>query len=153
VSLQSRLEIWRASAPLARDMLPLGSGLGSFEHVFHLYEDVAETTRTYVNHAHNDYLELIIELGLPGGVLILAFFGWWIAQLLLAWRSPHGDRFARAATIVSGAMLAQSLVDYPLRTSAIATLFGLCLALLASPVRAGSTREFDSGRVRHVVIA
>jgi O-antigen ligase len=152
MSLQSRLEIWRASAPLAQDVFPFGSGLGSFEQLFHLYENPSETTRTYVNHAHNDYLELVIELGIPGAVLVLASLAWWARQLVFAWRSPLASRFARAATIVSGAILAQSLVDYPLRTGAIASLFALCSAWMASPIRTGQAREQGSSLPRHVVI-
>jgi O-antigen ligase len=153
MSLLSRLEIWRVSTPLAKDVLPFGSGLGSFEQLFHLYEDTSQTTRTYVNHAHNDFLELAIELGLPGALLILAFLAWWVRQLLFAWRSPLASRFARAATIVSGAILAQSLVDYPLRIDAIASLFGLCLAWIAAPVRTGTPAgKPDPSRPRHVVI-
>ncbi|HJR82836.1 MAG TPA: O-antigen ligase family protein [Sphingomicrobium sp.] len=152
MSLLSRLELWNAGAPLAGDFIPLGSGLGSFEHAFHLYETPAETTRTYVNHVHNDYLELFIELGIPGALLIIAFLAWWSRQLVSLWRSPLASRLTRAATIVSAAILAQSLVDYPLRTAAIASLFGLCLGLMA---RSGGQREpgqQGAGGPRHVVI-
>jgi O-antigen ligase len=152
VSLQSRLQLWSASAPLAGDFLPLGSGLGSFEHAFHLYENPAETTRTYINHAHNDYLELLIELGIPGALLILGFLAWWSRQLASLWTSPLESPLARAATIVSAAILAQSLVDYPLRTAAIASLFGLCLGLMARPAGRDEPGRRDAGKPRHVVI-
>jgi O-antigen ligase len=152
VSLQSRLQLWSASAPLAGDFLPLGSGLGSFEHAFHLYENPAETTRTYVNHAHNDYLELLIEIGVAGALLIIAFLACWSRLAFRLWRSPGASRLARAATIVSAAVLVQSLVDYPLRTAAIASLFGLCVGLMARPDGQGDTGHQGAGRPRHVVI-
>lgn len=150
MSLQSRLELWSASAPLASDFIPAGSGLGTFEGAFHLYEDPAETTRTYVNHAHNDYLELVIELGVPGALLIAAFLAWWARRLTALWRSPLSSRLGRAATIVSAAVLAQSLVDYPLRTAAIASLFALCVGLMGRP--AAQREPQGAGALRHVVI-
>ena len=153
LSLSSRVAIWSASVPIANDFLPWGSGLGSFEQVFHLYEDVSATTRTYVNHVHNDYLELVLELGLPGALLVLAFLIWWVRRLSDQWRSPLSSRHARAATIVSAAILAQCLVDYPLRTAAIAALFGACLGLMASASAAASAlRRRDAKSPRHVVI-
>jgi O-antigen ligase len=152
MSLQSRLELWRASAPLARDLVPLGGGLGSFEHLFHLYENPAETTRTYVNHAHNDYLELWIELGLAGALLIIAFFSWWTRRLVALWRTPAEGRLALAGSIASAAILAQSLVDYPLRTTAISSLFALCVGLMARPRGQDASGQRDPGKPRHVVI-
>lgn len=152
LSLQSRLQIWQTSVPAAKDVFPLGSGLGSFESLYHLYEDPAQTTRTYVNHVHNDYLELLIELGLPGVLLVIAFFVWWVQRLLFAWRSLSASRFARAAGIASGAILVQSLVDYPLRTSAIACVFALCLGLMARASQPGREGAGADRGVRHVVI-
>jgi O-antigen ligase len=152
MSLRSRLDLWSASAPLVSDVFPVGSGLGSFEPFFHLYENPAETTRTYVNHAHNDYLELLIELGIAGGLLIIAFLAFWSRLAFRLWRLPAASRLARAATIVSAAVLVQSLVDYPLRTAAIASLFGLCLGLMARSARQGDTEHQGADRPRHVVI-
>jgi hypothetical protein len=84
-------------------------------------------------------------------LLLIGFFSWWLRQLLFAWTSPLAGRLARAATIVSGAILAQSLVDYPLRTSAIACVFALCLAIMARP-QPGGSGSGNGGRARHVVI-
>ena len=39
--------------------------------------DPATIERTYVNHAHNDYLELALEGGIPAIVLMLLFLAWW----------------------------------------------------------------------------
>ena len=129
-SPESRLGIMSTSAEAAGDFLPFGSGLGSFRSVYQLYEDHDRVGRVHINHAHNDYLELVLELGIPGGLLILAFLSWWAVASWRAWRYSDGGPFARAASIASAALLAHSLVEFPLRTAALSACFAMCLALL-----------------------
>jgi O-antigen ligase len=97
----------------------------------------------YVNHAHNDYLEVALETGLPGILLLLAFLAWFALAALTAWRSSaEGGNLARAATLVILVVLLHSLVDYPIRTAAVAAVFAASCALLLPPrVRRRSSRE------------
>jgi O-antigen ligase len=132
--------------------MPFGAGLGSFVKVYRLYESPDAVTTEYVIHAHNDYVELALELGLPGVILLLLFFGWWLVQSLAVWRKSEGGPWARAASIASAAVLVHSLVDFPLRTAAISACFAMCVALLAdrqAPVR---QERSDLRPTRHVVI-
>jgi len=115
----------------AGDFLPLGSGVGSFVSVYPLYENQAIVTHTYVNHAHSDLLELLLETGIPGMLLLAFFMLWWIRRAIAIWTAEDVDQFARAATIASAAIMAHSLVDYPLRTAAISAVFAACCALMA----------------------
>jgi len=130
-SVQSRQEILATTLRGVKDYFPLGSGLGSFREVYGLYEDPTKVGATYVVHAHNDYAELLLELGLAGFVLLVLFFSWWVAALRRVWLTPASGSFARAASVASAAILAHSFVDFPLRTAAISASFGMCLALLA----------------------
>lgn len=127
----SRYGSFKTGLVATSDHLPLGSGLGSFVEIYRTYEDPAQVTQTYMNHVHNDYIELALETGIPGIVLILLFLVWWIARVAAIWRSTEPLPFARASTIASGAILAHSLVDYPLRTAAIAAVFAMCIGLMA----------------------
>lgn len=149
-SVQSRDVMLRTTLRAMADFMPFGSGLGSFPKVYDLYENVAEVTNTYVVHAHNDYAELALELGVPGILLIVLSLAWWGASSWRVWRSAEAAPFARAASIASAAILAHSLVDFPLRTAAISAVFAFCLALLADrrappPVDPGDLRP-----TRHV---
>ena len=152
-SLQSRQHIWRTTAAAIAETFPVGIGLGSFQQVYRLQENPDRVDATYVNHAHNDYLELAMELGLPGILLILAFFAWWGRRLAQIWSSNLSSPFDRAATIASAAILAHSVVDYPLRTSAMAAVFAMCIGILARfrPAERASARS-DSTGPRHVTI-
>ena len=96
---------------------------------------IGDDRRTYVNHAHNDYLELALEGGMPAILLMIAFLAWWSLRAFAIWRSPNAAELGRAACIASAAILLHSLVDYPLRTAAIATIFAMALALMADPPR------------------
>jgi len=150
-SVASRQEIFRNSAGLAADFAPLGSGIGTFEKVYRATEDPAAVDRFYVNHAHNDYIELGVETGLVGVVLILLFLVWWVRVVRTNLGSPSVDLTAVAAAIASATILLHSLVDYPLRTAAISTIFGMCLGIMVSPQR----RERMDGELRptrHLVI-
>jgi len=150
-SLQTRQEMLSTTARAVRDFMPWGSGLGSFRSVYQLYEDPADVTNTYVIHAHNDYVELALETGIPGVLLLILFLGWWARASWRAWFADGGP-YARAASIASAAILVHSLVDFPLRTAAISAVFAMCLALMSErrppPVRTRS----DLWPTRHVVV-
>jgi O-antigen ligase len=152
-SVQSRQEIWQRTGPIVAETFPVGTGIGSFQQVYALHEDPSDIEGTYINHAHNDYLELVLEAGLPGALLLLLFFGWWIRQTLRVWQSALSSRFSRAATIASAAILAHSTVDYPVRTAAIAAVFAACSALMAQlSSRVRSDRVSEVQRTRHLTI-
>lgn len=148
----SRYYSFSLTGEAARDHLPAGSGIGTFVQIFHSYEDPSTVDRYFMNHAHSDYLELALETGIPGILLILLFLFWWAWRSAAVWRAEEADYFARAATIASAAILAHSIVDYPLRTAAIGALFALCCALMAEPrprERSRRTKEAEN-RPRHL---
>ena len=136
---------------------PAGTGLGTFANVYRLHEDPSQATRAFVNHAHNDYLELVLELGAVAILLIGLFILWWLRRSLDVWRSEvPGTRLARAGTVIIGVVLLHSLVDYPLRTSAMAAVFAVACALLVPPRvrrRRGDVGEQDAAEpVRHLEV-
>lgn len=148
-----RGEIWSATTTALEHNFPLGTGLGSFEQVYHRYEDAGQVTTVYVNHAHNDYLETVLELGAGGFLLILAFLGWWVVMSVKVWTSRSSTPFVRAATIASAAILAHSFVDFPLRTAAISAIFAACIAMIAEHGRASSPASSgERPRAHHVII-
>ncbi len=134
VSLSTRQDIWTRSLQATEDHFPVGSGFGTFPRLYPRYEDPDAVDWVYVNHAHNDYLELVLEAGLPALLLLAAFLLWWASRSVTLWRSSGNGNIARAATIASGAILAHSAVDFPARTAAIAAVLAACVALIAEPV-------------------
>jgi O-antigen ligase len=151
-SPQSRIGFAKVTLAAAQDFLPVGTGVGTFPDIYPSYEDESEVERVYVNHAHGDYFELALETGVPGVVLILLFFAWWVRRVATIWRAEEPDYFARAATIASAAILVHSVVDYPLRTAAISALFAaLCALMAGSRPRTRRTRsEQQPAKARHL---
>ena len=151
-SVQSREAILKTTGRAIGDTMPLGSGLGSFVKVYPLYENLDQATPEYVIHAHDDYAELTLELGLAGVLLILGFVAWWLAAVRAGWRMGGGGPYARAASIATGVMLVHSLVDFPLRTTAVSATFAMCLALLIDRRPSQRQDPSDLRPARHIVI-
>lgn len=153
------------SSPTSRSMIaatswravgahfPVGTGLGTFADIYRTFDDPFRPMTEYVNHAHNDYLELALETGLLGILLVLAFFFWLGRHGWRAWRSDiEGGNLGRAATLAIAVPMAHSLVEFPLRTSAIAAVFAMsCALLLAARNRPKTRKRTDTAsELRHI---
>ena len=148
-SVGSRAEVLTTTAHAAGDFMPFGSGFGSFQNVYRLYEDPDRITTGSMIHAHDDYLELALEMGLPGILLFVGFLAWWIEAFVRVWREADAIPFARAASIASALVLVDGLVDFPLRTASVGIVFAMCLALMAD--RRGRSRS-ELRPTRHIVL-
>jgi hypothetical protein len=127
---------------IIEESFPLGTGLGTFSTLYRRYEDPTRVTGTFANHAHNDYVEAVLELGAAGLLLILAFLLWWGRRSYQAWtRDFEGAALARAGSVMVGIVLAHSIVDYPIRTAAIAAVFAFGCALMVPPIPRRSSAE------------
>lgn len=152
-SFVTRTEMWSRTASLVADSFPFGTGVGSFPSVYVLTEDPRAIGLTYINHAHNDFLELILETGLAGLLLLCASLVWWLMTAFKVWLSPSSGQFSRAATIASGALILHGLVDYPMRTGALSAVMAACLGMMAI-AQSQSRQEWSRFRTaRHIKIA
>ena len=113
---------------------PLGSGFGSFVPVYKLFEHPDQLIPQFINAAHNDWLQLALEGGLPMIILLAGFVLWFLAATLSVWRKGNEsleDSLLRAASIIIFLLLLHSVVDYPLRTRALMGLFAISCGFLA----------------------
>ena len=152
-SIETRALFWSKTVRAAQDTAFTGSGMGTFQQVYRRYEDPGAVDQWFANHAHNDYLEIALEGGLPAIVLLILFLAWWLKQGRLAWLSPGGTPEQKAAAVASAAILLHSSFDYPLRTAAIAVVMAVCLALLAGAK--GASRKAaskDRETARHATL-
>jgi O-antigen ligase len=134
----ARVETTPTILKMAADFFPVGSGFGSFDPVYRYYEPFALLSPRYLNHAHNDLLELIVSAGLPGVILLALFLVWFGRHAWLAWFARDGGEhvyLARVASVIILLTLMSSLVDYPLRTPLIMAVFGVACGWLALPMR------------------
>lgn len=135
-----RQGIWQRSAPLIDAYWPWGAGLGSFPDVFAVSERLDWLEITYLNHAHNDYMELLIEAGIPALVLMIVLGVALVSHAVGAWRERRlpGGRQALIGVMIVTLCLLHSVVDYPLRRLAITVLFALGWALALRPAHEDS---------------
>src|SRR3989304_4865997 len=68
-SLQARIEFWKDTISAIKHFPVFGSGIGVFPFIYTQYSTL--TYFAFVNHAHNDYLELMLETGFIGFSIIL----------------------------------------------------------------------------------
>ena len=75
---ERRPAFWARALPLVRDFPVWGTGCGTYEFVDMLYRSDAVDSDMVVDHAHNDYLEMLVEGGLaqliPGVLAIVLVF-------------------------------------------------------------------------------
>lgn len=76
ISLEGRVEIWSRALYAIQDFPFTGCGLGAFRRVVHiLYPLFVVGPDSDVAHAHNVFLQVALDLGLPGLVAYLALVG------------------------------------------------------------------------------
>lgn len=147
----SRYNSFTKSLAATRDFMPAGSGIGTFQQIYRTREDPATVDRFYMNHVHGDYIEIALEAGIPGLLVLILFLLWWARRCVLIWAAEEPDYFARAATIASAAILAHSVVDYPLRTAAMSAVFAMCCGLMAEPrTQTRRSERSSTSRARHL---
>ncbi|MBI5376817.1 MAG: O-antigen ligase family protein [Candidatus Schekmanbacteria bacterium] len=70
---EGRPSIWVSTFNIFRDFPIFGSGLGTFVHMYPSY--TTRNNQGWVNHAHNDWLEILSDTGIAGfGIVIAGFF-------------------------------------------------------------------------------
>jgi O-antigen ligase len=137
-NFQNDVRYW--TAPISLDTawqnFPFGTGIGTFDPVFLRAAGDTNLGPNFINHAHNDYLELMMTGGLPAILLILAVMLWGAAVVRSNWQMKSGNPSAlsRASSIIIVIVLLHSAVDYPLRTAAIAALFAAACAFQLAPL-------------------
>jgi len=122
-----------------------GWGLGTFPTIYPSYRSFY--TNLFVNEAHNDYAQLLVETGLLGFGLML----WFLVRLYQhglptsrRWEFKWDGAVSLAALLGCTGILFHSFVDFNLQIPANAALFYVLCGLAASPL----TKSSRSGRSR-----
>jgi putative inorganic carbon (hco3(-)) transporter len=127
----SRGEFLANGIAMVKAFAPFGSGLGTFRELYPWFEKLQVVGTTYVNHAHDDWLELLIETGVLGIAVLALFLRWFAAKLPALWDNERqGNPVAAAASIAVAVTLTHSLADYPTRTAAISCVIAACLVMM-----------------------
>lgn len=139
-----RLNYWKVGLAMAKSHLWTGVGLGNFGTLYPKYQDPGATD---VKTAHNDFLQMLVETGVFGFAIYLAFWGYfviWGARRI--WGEP--ERLARMVLggIYAGALalMLHSIVDFPFVNPSLAFygfLFTGAFYAYAAPAAAAPGRK------------
>ncbi|EMD81684.1 O-antigen ligase family protein [Pacificimonas flava] len=143
-------DLRRQALPTVLDMttsyFPFGSGFGTFDPVYRMHEPEHLLGLSYFNHAHNDFLEVLLEGGVAGLLLVIVTIGWWLWKSVGVWRSgSSAGLLPRLGSAILLLIFVASATDYPARTPlimAIVTMAAVWLSGLPRPARSGE----DAGR-------
>ncbi len=101
--LTQRPVIWNAALTLIREYPLTGYGLNQFRRpeIREIY--VPDFAMNIIPHAHDEFLQIGVDLGVPG---MLVFLAWHLALVVMVWRTwREGDPFIRVVSISAAAGL------------------------------------------------
>jgi O-antigen ligase len=144
----ARLQFARTTIEAAWAYMPFGAGMGTFVPVYGMFEKPQDLfAHAYINHAHDDILELWLETGIFGIALMAAFATWFVSRAVKIWRlgsvgTNEFDRsLARAATIAVALIVTHSFLDYPLRTAAMTVILAFACGLMVETLGGDNTAK------------
>lgn len=150
-ALTGRGGIWSVLLAYAKDHWLLGAGYGSFWNIGlrgPIYQ-YANDWVTGVGNGHNGYLDLLVQIGVPGLALaVVTMIAWPILKLLTgATRRPRGAMLMAFMLFCAGHnMTESSLLD---RDSIVQVFLVLTIALIGLETRSQSTTPSLPHKVRH----
>jgi len=130
---------WRAIG----DHFLTGTGFGTFQFVYAPYQP--PSVGLFVDLAHNDYLENILELGVPAAAVLYGML------LLLVWRCLRGvlrrrrDAIFPCAALGASALVgSHAAVDFSMQMPAVAVTYAVMIGLGVAQSESSNGR--DRGR-------
>ena len=130
-SYADRSLFWQSTMKLVRNFPLAGTGLGTYVLAYPPYKP-DKLGAVIVDHAHNDYLEFLSEVGLAGFIPWLAFFLLFLVLTIRAWfrrRNTFSVFIGAGGLAATVALLTHSLADFNLQIPANAMLLFLVMGL------------------------
>jgi tetratricopeptide (TPR) repeat protein len=132
----ARWEMWGSAMRIVMEH-PLGIGLGLYQYVFPQYAFPVESQiaryGTVAQTPHSEYLQVAVELGLPGLLIV----GWGLYQVGRQIRAGLDQRLRRLHRLVVvgasgavGSLVAHAAIDSNLHEPALALALAACVAVL-----------------------
>ncbi len=137
----SRGWIWKDTLSMIAANPILGVGLGAYETAYPIYSHSNGTLR--VEFAHNDYLQILADGGILGGVIAVAFLALFARAFARGLNAP--DPLVRGIALGGGAgifaLLVHSMMDFNLQIPSNALLFLFLLAAVTSAASFAQSAE------------
>jgi O-antigen ligase len=133
VQSQDRLNAYQTTLRAVKDNALLGTGYGTFQDIYPLYRNEEPYSPLVWDKAHNDYLELVLGLGIPAALVLLFSLFLVFAVVVRGYfrrrRNAIYPGIAVAGTIV---LAVHSFVDFSAQIQAIAMTYAMILGIGAA---------------------
>ena len=148
--IQSRTELWSAASNVWKEEKLFGVGPGHFDHRFSQHRPTTLQSRPI--RVHNDYLNILVDWGLIGFLIVGVWFSSLAYVIKRCWKysqrtasdfsSKTSNRaaFVLGSTIGLGSLAVHSFVDFNLHIPSNAMLASTIAALLTSFIRFATER-------------
>ncbi|MGB3470871.1 MAG: O-antigen ligase family protein [Erythrobacter sp.] len=150
-----RAELIPVTFDLAQKYFPFGTGFGTFDHAFRIDEPTEMLMVQHYNLAHNDLLQIVLDGGLVGGIILAAAIAAWLFKTRQTFRAATAETqvLKLVASVAIGLVILSSMVDYPARTPIFMAWLVVFAVLLetraptpvADTIRA-ATGQYQSGQ-------
>jgi O-antigen ligase len=144
-----RTTVWRDSLGAVSDFWLTGSGASSFQYVYPMYRSFGG--RRFYSWAHNDYLQVGVEFGIPG-LALTAALGVAIVRRARRVRRDLLDSGSSLARLHAGycaaafAAALHSFTDFGLHLPANAALFAIVLAAVTGIIPPASAKRTEGAK-------
>lgn len=108
--------LWPVIGEMIKSHWLFGAGFGSFEQIYHIYEPSTLLMPQYVNQAHNDWAQLLIEGGVFAALLVAGLLAWIVRSITQLVMAPPTRINALFWVSIFLLIAVASTIDYPLRT-------------------------------------
>jgi O-antigen ligase len=133
----SRPQAWLDTLPMIADRPVFGFGPGNYGQIYEEYRKRVLAVRVEMVHAHNEYLELLAEYGLVGGVLVLCVLISVSVQMIRLIRTSPRPYHALPAAALLGALAGTAVhgfFDFELHIFPNAMMLALLAGCTVAPV-------------------
>ena len=144
IEKMNMIDIWTDTINIVMDFPLFGTGLGTFKNIYPQYQ--SENSRFLFDHAENDYMEIVTDMGVAGFFIIIGMAFVFSYSVTKAWRKRH-DNFIKC--IVAGGMSScvaiavHSFTDFNLRIPANMMLLTVIAAITYSSVLIPTDKKYS----------
>jgi tetratricopeptide (TPR) repeat protein len=140
---RSKFSAWAASYDVIAAQPLVGVGRGAFDAAFPAFHPASAFNRYAF--VENEYLQAVLDWGVPGFLLIGAALAWLLVAVGHRWRADAANVGVLGGLVAVGA---HSLVDFGLELPGLATPVLLAVAALVP----GRTRELRAGQRARLLV-
>lgn len=127
---EGRPEVYRLTMAAIADAPLTGHGLGAFQSAFRMYRDTTLPFPEDWKYAHNVYLEMAMDLGIPAALMFYASLAAILASCIRGLSRRRRDQVYPATALAAGTLIGvHSVIDFSAQMPAIAMTLALLLGV------------------------